>query len=93
MHLFFFNFYEQDFFEIAEKKCSLNSEKSWPHCAVADYVVLLGTIQVLRQQRGGWVGSENGKQAALGHESGFRFPHTRTMKYSSCKMEQQGSRA
>ena len=35
----------------------------------------------------------SGKQAALGHESGFRFPHTRTMKYSSCKMEQQGSRA
>jgi hypothetical protein len=34
-----------------------------------------------------------GKQAALGHESGFRFTHTSPMKYSSCKIEQQGSRA
>ena len=25
-----------------------------------DLAVQLGTIQVLRQQRGGWVGSENG---------------------------------
>jgi hypothetical protein len=34
-----------------------------------------------------------GKQAALGHESGFRFPHTSAMKYPSCKMKQEGSRA